>query len=142
MIKASLQHYEGGMLDTTGDHRQSHLYSPRIEFLYKSVRGASNQSLPVRFLFRRPLRPIGSVILVVDVCCTINDHSGQGNSGATRRCQGGHRYNIVYVGGAVARVLVPVRVDVNDGRGTGRIPFGGGSYVGHHTGRTWTQTDR
>lgn len=77
------------------------------------------------------------MVLVVGVCRSIHDHCGQGHTGATGRCEWGHRHNIVYVGGAIARVLVPVRwVDVNDGRGTGGIPFGWGRYVGHHTGGT------
>lgn len=94
-------------------------------------------SVPVRFPLGRPLRPIRSgIVLVVGLGSTIDDHSGQGHSGTTGRSQRGHRDDIVHVGGAVARVLVPVRVDVDRGR-TGGRPLGRGGDVGHDTGKEW-----
>lgn len=78
---------------------------------------------PVRFLFRGPMRSVRSGVLVVVLCRSIHNHSGQGQSGATGRSQGRHCNDIVNVGWCIARVLVPVRIDMDGGR-AGGIPFG------------------
>lgn len=90
--------------------------------------------LPVRFLFRRPLRPVRSVVLVMGVRRPVYNYRGHRNAGATGRSERGHGHDIVNVGGSIARVLVPIRVDVDRGW-AGGIPFGWGRYVGHHTGK-------